>query len=163
MENEKSNTENFQLRIVKPQLFSRIGVIHRMKNSIRNVIVLAIGVASVSCIIGCSKRTKPDTAADLPHFALAPGDIVSSVEVVTNGAGQVEVQFRLSDAKADELLAWTKKTSRASVVEISVGSTAIMKPGMQSVMAISNGVVRVFSPSSDSSDVRAIGESLKRK
>jgi hypothetical protein len=134
-----------------------------MKNSIRKMIVLAIGVASVSCIIGCSKRTKPDAAGGLPHFALAPGDIVSSVEVVTNGAGQVEVQFRLSNAKADELLRFAEKTSRASVVEISVGSTAIMRPGMQSEIAISNGVVRVFSPSSDSSDVQAIGESLRRK
>jgi len=128
-------------------------------NSIPKLIVL-LGIG-VFCIIG-SKSAKGGTSDGMPHFALARADIVSPVEIVTNAAGKVEVQFKLSNAKADELRKFALKTSQAPEFEIVVGSAAIVKPGMQSMIALSNNVVRVFSTSSDSSDIRAIGESLRK-
>jgi hypothetical protein len=128
-------------------------------NSIYKLIVL-LGVG-VLCIIG-SKSARGGPSDGIPHFALARADIVSPVEIVTNAAGKVEVQFTLSKAKADELRKFSLKNAQAPETEIVVGSTAIMKPGMQSMIALSNSVVRVFSMSSDSSDVRAIGESLRK-
>jgi hypothetical protein len=131
-----------------------------MNSIFKLILLLGVGAGSL-CIVGF-KSAKGGTSDGLPHFALARADIVSSVEIVTNGAGKVEVQFKLSNAKADELRKFSLKNSQAPELEIVVGSTAIMKPGMQSEIALSNGVVRVFSPSSDSRDVRAIGESLRK-
>lgn len=129
-----------------------------MKNPVLKTIVLVLGMAGI--FSGCSKSASHDKTQDPHRFTLAREDIVSPVEIVTNDAKEVEVQFWLPDAKAKELRKFVLKDDPD--FEIFVGSTVIAKWGLQSELVLSNGLVRVVSTSSNTSDIQAIGESLRK-
>ena len=133
-----------------------MGFNHYMKKSIAKMFMLLASTVSVFSIVGCSHNTPP-------KFGLATKDITSPVEVATNKSGDVEVSFRLSDSKADELLKFAQKYSDAPQEEILVGSQALMKPGMHSEISISNGEIQVSYPASESDYAQAVAASLSKR
>ena len=118
--------------------------------------MLLAGMVSILCIVGCSHKA-------LPKLVLATEDITSPVEVATNKSGAVEVSFLLSDSKADELLKFAQKYSDASQEEILVGSQALMKPGIDAEISISNREIQVSYPASESDYAQAVAASLSKK
>ena len=134
-----------------------------MKKSIPEVFLLFINVVCVLFIVGCGKKPASNVTAGPPQFTLASEDIISSVKVVTNKVGTVEVWFKLSDTKSGELLKFSQKYSQEPQTEILVGSEAIMKPGSQSEISISNGEIRVSYPPAESGQAWAVAALLSKK
>ena len=127
-----------------------------MKPTMAKVFMVLASLVSVLCIFGCSQKAPP-------KFVLDTGDITSPVEIATNKSGAVEVSFRLSDSKADELLKFARKYSDAPQEEILVGSQALMQPGMHSQISISNRELQVSYPASESGYAHALAASLIKK
>jgi hypothetical protein len=127
-----------------------------MNTFIVKIFALLASMTSVLCIVAFSQTTPP-------RFLLATGDITSPVEVTTNKTGSVELRFRLSDTKNDGLLKFARKYSSAPDEEILVGTNALMKPGMDSKISISNAVIRVSYAASESDYARAVATSLTKK
>ena len=73
----------------------------------KNIVILSIAV--VILVIGCSKK---ESAAALPQFQFARGDLTSPSQVFTNKTGSgvmYRVEIKLSSAKATELFNYAQQ------------------------------------------------------
>lgn len=111
-------------------------------------------------VVGCSKKRMANIGVNVPQFAFTAKDMASPAEVFTNKSGATVVRFKLADAKAEALHAFTEKHLNQTV-EVVFGSKVIARPLIRSV--ISDGEIEESFASSASNQAQATANLLNQK